>query len=119
VTKKVFKNSKSIVNPKFLPFESMHCNSISCGSPFKENDFQLDLKLKEEPVDLGTYVLNGEWHLLGRTRRAGHFFCNSFSFHPPYFASNMDFFSFLYERYNNSTAGICTDIALRKKTTMK
>jgi len=31
-----------------------------------EDAVQLDLKLKEEAVDLGTYVLNGEWHLLGR-----------------------------------------------------
>ena len=25
----------------------------------------MDLKLKEEKADLATYVLNGEWHLLG------------------------------------------------------
>ncbi|MFN9910430.1 MAG: hypothetical protein ACK56F_30680, partial [bacterium] len=26
----------------------------------------MDLKLKDENADLGTYVLNGEWHLLGK-----------------------------------------------------
>ena len=26
---------------------------------------KVDLKLKDENADLGTYVLNGEWHLLG------------------------------------------------------
>jgi hypothetical protein len=29
---------------------------------------QVDLKLKDENADLGTYVLNGEWHLLGKPR---------------------------------------------------
>jgi hypothetical protein len=31
-----------------------------------EPPMQLDLRLKEESADLATYVLNGEWHLLGR-----------------------------------------------------
>jgi hypothetical protein len=30
---------------------------------------QVDLKLKDENADLGTYVLNGEWHLLGKPRK--------------------------------------------------
>ena len=29
--------------------------------------FQLDFQLKEEVGDTGTYVMNGEWALLGKT----------------------------------------------------
>ena len=29
--------------------------------------FQLDFQLKDEGGDLGTYVTNGEWDLLGRS----------------------------------------------------
>ncbi len=35
---------------------------------------QVDLKLKDENADLGTYVLNGEWHLLGKPRKSRHWY---------------------------------------------
>ena len=31
--------------------------------------FQLDFQLKEEVGDTGTYVMNGEWALLGNTQK--------------------------------------------------
>ena len=31
--------------------------------------FQLDFQLKEEVGDTGTYVMNGEWALLGKTNQ--------------------------------------------------
>ena len=34
--------------------------------------FQLDFQLKEEVGDTGTYVMNGEWALLGKTIRPQH-----------------------------------------------
>ncbi len=35
---------------------------------------QVDLKLKDENADLGTYVLNGEWHLLGKPRQSRYWY---------------------------------------------
>ena len=41
-------------------FKANHAENKGCVK------FQLNLTLKEEKADLGTYVLNGEWHLLGK-----------------------------------------------------
>ena len=46
-------------SPKHMCFLLLHIN------------FQLNLTLKDAKAALDTYVLNGEWHLLGRELCAG------------------------------------------------
>lgn len=49
----------------FFPFDEQECK-IKMGS-WTYNGFKLDLKMRSDSVDIGTYVVNTEWDLVGAT----------------------------------------------------
>jgi len=57
----IFKSTCKI-DITWFPFDDQDCQ-MKFGS-WTYDGFKLDLKLKDEKGDLGTYVDNGEWHLL-------------------------------------------------------
>jgi len=58
----IFKSTCKI-DITWFPFDDQNCD-MKFGS-WTYNGFKLDFQLKTEKGDLGTYVLNGEWDLLG------------------------------------------------------
>jgi len=58
----IFK-STCLIDITWFPFDDQDCE-MKFGS-WTYNGFKLDFQLKEEVGDTGTYVMNGEWALLG------------------------------------------------------
>lgn len=58
----IFKSTCKI-DITWFPFDDQDCE-MKFGS-WTYNGFKLDFQLKDDKGDLGTYVLNGEWDLLG------------------------------------------------------
>jgi nicotinic acetylcholine receptor len=58
----IFKSTCKI-DITWFPFDDQNCD-MKFGS-WTYNGFNLDFQLKDDEGDLGTYVLNGEWDLLG------------------------------------------------------
>jgi nicotinic acetylcholine receptor len=71
----IFKSTCKI-DITWFPFDDQDCD-MKFGS-WTYNGFKLDLKLKAERGDLGTYVLNGEWDLLGMSSTAKTVMCVGF-----------------------------------------
>merc|ERR1712158_292190 len=55
--------STCLIDITWFPFDDQDCE-MKFGS-WTYNGFKLDFQLKEEVGDTGTYVMNGEWALLG------------------------------------------------------